>query len=75
MSTFEKVRDVLCAELGVEPEEVELTSKLEDLGADSMDIASLILAIEETFNVEIPDDNAKRLRRVYQIVDLIDSRS
>ena len=73
MTTFEIVRDVLQSELGVEPEDIELTSKLEDLGADSMDQASLILALEEHFEMEIPDDDSKRFRRVYQIVDYVDS--
>lgn len=75
MSTLEGVRAVLYSELGVEPEEIELTSKLDDLGVDSMDRASLILALEEAFSIEITDDDAKRFRRVYQIIDFIDSNS
>lgn len=74
MSTLEGVRAVLSSELGVEPEEIELTSKLEDLGVDSMDRASLILALESAFNIEITDDEAKRFRRVYQIIDFLDSK-
>lgn len=75
MSTFEKVRDVICAELGSEPGDVELTSKLEDLGVDSMDRASLMLELENVLGIEIPEDDAMRLRRVYQIVDYVDSHS
>lgn len=75
MSTFSRVQEVLVAELGIEPDEVELTSKLEDLGVDSMDRASLVLELENKFGLEIPDDDAKGLRRVYQIVDYVDSRS
>jgi acyl carrier protein len=75
MSTLQRVRNTLYSELGIEPEEIELTSKLEDLGADSMDRVSLVLALEENFGIEIPDDEAKRFRRVYQIVDYVDSHS
>lgn len=75
MSTFEKVRDVICAELGSEPGDIELTSKLEDLGVDSMDRSSLMLELENVLGVEIPDEDAARLRLVYQIVDYVDSHS
>ena len=75
MTTFERVRDVICNELGIDAGEVESNSKLEDLGVDSMDRASLMLELETVLGIEIPEDDAMKLRRVYQIVDYVDSRS
>jgi len=75
VTTFERVRDVICNELGIDAGEVESNSKLEDLGVDSMDRASLMLELETVLGIEIPEDDAMKLRRVYQIVDYVDSRS
>ena len=61
MSTFEKVRDIVVEQLGVEPDEVAIDSTfIDDLGADSLDIVELIMAFEEEFNIEIPDRSEER---------------
>lgn len=73
MTTFEKVRDITVEQLSVEPEEVKLESTfIDDLGADSLDIVELIMAFEEEFNVEIPDEVAEKIRTVKDAVDLLD---
>ena len=62
--TFEKVRDIVVEQLGVEPDEVSIESTfIDDLGADSLDIVELIMAFEEEFNIEIPDEAAVKLLR------------
>ena len=73
MSTFEKVRDIVVEQLGVEADEVTIESTfIDDLGADSLDIVELIMAFEEEFNVEIPDEIAEKIKTVKDTVDYID---
>ena len=61
MSTFEKVRDIVVEQLGVEADEVNIDSTfIDDLGADSLDIVELIMAFEEEFGIEIPDEAAEK---------------
>ena len=58
---FEKIRDIIVEQLGVDEGEVTLESKfIDDLGADSLDIVELIMALEEEFDMEIPDEEAEK---------------
>ena len=73
MSTFEKVRDIVVEQLGVEADEVAIESTfIDDLGADSLDIVELIMAFEEEFNIEIPDEIAEKIKTVKDAVDYIE---
>ena len=73
MSTFEKVRDIVVEQVGVEADEVALDSTfIDDLGADSLDIVELIMAFEEEFNIEIPDEAAEKIKSVQDVVTYID---
>ena len=73
MSTFEKVRDIVVEQLGVEADEVTLASTfIDDLGADSLDIVELIMAFEEEFGIEIPDEAAEKIKTVQDVVTYID---
>ena len=73
MSTFEKVRGIVVEQLGVEADDVKIDSTfIDDLGADSLDIVELIMAFEEEFNVEIPDEIAEKIKTVKDTVDYID---
>ncbi len=73
MDVFERVRDIVVEELGVEPDEVTSeASFLEDLGADSLDIVELIMAFEEEFDIEIPDEEAENIATVQDAVDYIE---
>ena len=72
MSTFEKVRDIVVEQLGVEPDEVAIDSTfIDDLGADSLDTVELVMAFEEEFNIEIPDDAAEKIQTVGDAVNFI----
>ncbi|EFR61083.1 acyl carrier protein [Veillonella sp. oral taxon 158 str. F0412] len=63
MNTFDKVKAIVVEQLGVDEAEVTIDSTfIDDLGADSLDIVELIMAFEEEFNVEIPDDVAEKLK-------------
>ena len=72
-STFEKVMAITVDQLSVAPEDVKMDSTfIDDLGADSLDIVELIMAFEEEFNTEIPDDVAEKIRTVRDAVELLD---
>ena len=74
MNTFDKVKAIVVEQLGVDEAEVTVDSTfIDDLGADSLDIVELIMAFEEEFNVEIPDDVAEKIKTVKDTVEYIDS--
>ena len=74
MNTFDKVKAIVVEQLGVDEAEVTIDyTFIDDLGADSLDIVELIMAFEEEFNVEIPDDVAEKIKTVKDTVEYIDS--
>ena len=74
MNTFDKVKAIVVEQLGVDEAEVTIDSTfIDDLGADSLNIVELIMAFEEEFNVEIPDDVAEKIKTVKDTVEYIDS--
>ncbi len=74
MTTFDKVKAIVVEQLGVDESEVTIDSTfIDDLGADSLDIVELVIAFEEEFNVEIPDDVAEKIKTVKDTVEYIDS--
>ena len=73
MAVFEEVRDVVVEQLNVSPEAVKLESKIiEDLGADSLDVIELVMALEEKFDIQIPDTEAEKLISIQNVVDYIE---
>lgn len=69
---FEKIRDIICEVLSVEPEEVTLqTAIVDDLGADSLDVFQIIMAIEEEYDIEIPQEEAEKIKTVGDAVEAI----
>lgn len=72
----QRVIEIIAEQLGMDNEDISADSTfVEDLGADSLDIVELIMAIEEEFEVEIPDEDAENLLTVQQTVDYIQSKS
>ncbi|MEW6274473.1 MAG: acyl carrier protein [Bacillota bacterium] len=72
MSVFEKVKAIIVEQLGVDEDEVTMdASFIEDLGADSLDIVELVMALEEEFDMVIPDEDAEKIRTVGQAVKYI----
>lgn len=72
MDIFAKVKDVVVEQLGVDEEEVtEQASFVDDLGADSLDIVELVMALEEEFDMEIPDEDAEKIKTVGDAVNYI----
>ena len=73
MSVAEKVKSIIVEQLGVEADEVTPTASFtEDLGADSLDIVELVMAFEEEFGIEIPDEAAEKISNVQEAVDYIE---
>ena len=73
MSTFDKVKDVIVDNLGVEEDSIKTEAHfVNDLGADSLDTVELILEFEEEFGIEIPDDDAENITTVGTAVDYIE---
>lgn len=69
---FEKVKNIIIEQLGVTETSVTLdASFIDDLGADSLDIVELIMALEEEFDIEIPDSDAEKVVTVGDVVDYI----
>ena len=69
---FEKIKNIIVEQLGVVETSVTLdASFIDDLGADSLDIVELIMALEEEFDIEIPDEDAEKVVTVGDVVDYI----
>ena len=72
----EKVRGIIVEQLGVEADEVTPEASFtEDLGADSLDIVELVMAFEEEFGIEIPDEDAEKIGRVSEAVSYIEQHA
>ena len=70
--TEQKVKDIIVEQLGVKKEQVtENASFIDDLGADSLDTVELVMALEEEFNIEIPDEEAEKIRTVGEAIAYI----
>lgn len=69
MSLFEEIQEIICEQLKAKPEEVKLeTSFIEDLGADSLDLIELVMALEEKYDIEISDENAEGMNTVDDVI-------
>ena len=77
MSTVEeRVKQIVVEQLGVKEEEVSGESSfVDDLGADSLDTVELVMALEEEFNIEIPDEEAEKITTVQQAIDYINAHN
>ena len=74
-TTFEKVKDIIVKQLGVKPEEVtEDANFTDDLGADSLDLVEVVMALEEEFEAPVPDEEAEKIKTVGDAVRVIDAK-
>ena len=74
-STEEKVKSIIVEQLGVKVEEVNPTASfIDDLGADSLDTVELVMALEEEFAIEIPDEDAEKMRTVGEAIKYIQDK-
>lgn len=76
MAVADKVKSIIAEQLGVKIEEVKPeASFIDDLGADSLDTVELIMALEEQFNVEIPDEDAEKMIKVSDAVKYVEEKT
>lgn len=69
----QRVKDIIVEQLGVKPEQVVPTAKfIDDLGADSLDTVELVMALEEEFGIEVPDEQAEKLQSVGDVIKYIE---
>ena len=75
MAVADKIKSIIAEQLGVKGEEVtEQASFIDDLGADSLDTVELVMALEEEFGIEIPDEDAEKMTTVGEAVKYIEER-
>ncbi len=75
MNVEEKVKDIIAEQLGVKKEEIKMESSfIDDLGADSLDTVELVMALEEEFGIEIPDEDAEKMTTVGEAVKYIEEK-
>ncbi len=76
MAVAEKVKSIIVEQLGVDADEVKAEASFtDDLGADSLDIVELVMAFEEEFGIEIPDEDAEKIQRVQEAVKYIEENA
>jgi len=74
MSTEERVRKIVVEQLGVDEKDLKNTASfVDDLGADSLDTVELVMALEEEFETEIPDEKAEKITTIQEAIDYIES--
>ncbi|HEX6852295.1 MAG TPA: acyl carrier protein [Candidatus Polarisedimenticolaceae bacterium] len=74
-SVEEKVKNIIVEQLGVDAEEVKPEAHfVDDLGADSLDVVELVMALEEEFGLEIPDEDAEKITTVKQAIEYIEAK-
>lgn len=76
MNIEERVRTIICDQLAVDADKVTKTASfIDDLGADSLDIVELVMTMEEEFDMDIPDEEAEKLKTVGDVVNYIQSKA
>lgn len=73
---FDKIKNIISEQLGIDEDEITMESSfIDDLGADSLDIVELIMALEGEFDIEIPDEDAEKISSVGDVVEYIKSHT
>ncbi|HCW05017.1 MAG TPA: acyl carrier protein [Clostridium sp.] len=73
---FEKVREIIADKLSLEEDEIKMESSfVDDLGADSLDLVELVMALEDEFDMEIPDEEVEKVTTVSDVVEYIKTHS
>ena len=74
MSLSDQIKSILSAQLSVDVDDLNDTTTFDDLNADSLDVVEMIMALEEEFNIEIPDEDAEKIRTVGDVAEYIKER-
>lgn len=72
----EKIKEIVSKQLGIEQSQITLESSfVDDLGADSLDTVELVMAFEEAFNIDIPDEDAQKIAKIQDVVNYINIKN
>jgi acyl carrier protein len=74
MDTIEKIKEIIAQQTGVDEDAVRADTTIEDLMADSLDTIEMLMAIEDSFDIDIPDEDAKALQSVGELCEYIDNK-
>ncbi|HAN09176.1 MAG TPA: acyl carrier protein [Clostridiales bacterium] len=72
---FDKIREIIIDQLGVNADEITLEASFDDLGADSLDVFQIVMAIEEEFDMEVAENDAEKIKTVGDAVKYIESKT
>jgi acyl carrier protein len=76
MALLDDIKEVVVEQLSVNADEVKENVRfVEDLGADSLDVVELVMALEEKFDIEIPDDEAEKIQTVQDVINYIENKA
>ena len=76
VSTQNKLKKIIAEQLGVDENNIKgTTSFVDDLGADSLDVVELVMAMEEEFNIEIPDEEAEKLKTFQDVLNYVSTKN
>ena len=71
MDYFKKVREIVAEQLSIEPESITMETSFDELDADSLDVVEVIMALEDEFSMQIPDEAAEKIKDIGAVVDYI----
>ena len=71
MDYFKKVREIVAEQLSIEPESITMETSFDELDADSLDVVEVIMALEDEFSIQIPDEAAEKIKDISAVVDYI----
>ena len=74
MDTMEKIKEIISEQTGIEEDKLSENTTIEDVMADSLDTVELLMSVEETFDIDIPDSEAQKLRSLGELSDYIDKK-
>lgn len=71
MDYFKKIREIVAEQLGIEPESITMETSFDELDADSLDVVEVIMALEDEFSIQIPDEAAEKIKDIGAVVEYI----
>lgn len=74
MDTIEKIKEIIAQQTGIDKEAITAETTLDDVMADSLDVIEMLMAVEDSFDIDIPDSDAKKLQSIGGLCDYIDAK-
>ena len=68
---FEKIKSIVAEQLNVDPETITMNTRFDELNADSLDVVEVIMTLEQEFDIQIPDEEAEKIKNISAVVDYI----